>query len=369
MFCILDRQMVRSYLKAYLVCLVSLLGLFVVVDLFTNLDDFTQDKREFFEVFDHIAQYYAARIPQIFDRLSEAIVLLAAMFTVALVQRNNEILPLLSAGVSTRRIVRPVLFSAFAMLGLLVLNQEFVLPRIDSYIAENRNDPSGKNEQQVKPGYDTLGIHYSGRSYIKLEGIVKDFTIVIPQKVGAESVILLQAKEAKYFPPGSPGKETGGWLLQQTQPPELPGWKRHDILENIVPGNYFLKTNEIDFDTMARSKNWFMFIPTWQLLKELYRTDPNKLSSVAVIFHMRLTRPILAMLLVFMGLSIILQDQNRNVFISSGLCLILCAGFFVASFVCKYLGDHDFFPPVMAAWLPVLFFGPMSFVMFDAVHT
>jgi lipopolysaccharide export system permease protein len=84
---------------------------------------------------------------------------------------------------------------------------------------------------------------------------------------------------------------------------------------------------------------------------------------------MRLTRPLLGIILVFMGLSIILRDQNRNVFISAGLCLVLCAIFFGALFACKYLGDYEHLSPALAAWLPVLAFGPMSFVMFDAVHT
>ena len=75
------------------------------------------------------------------------------------------------------------------------------------------------------------------------------------------------------------------------------------------------------------------------------------------------------MLLVFMGLSIILWDQNRNLFISAGLCLIVTAIFFGAVFGCKHLGDHSILSPALAAWLPVIVFGPLSFVMFDAVHT
>src|SRR5206468_2259090 len=43
MMAILDRQMILSYLKAYLICLVSLLSLYIVVDLFTNIEDFTQN--------------------------------------------------------------------------------------------------------------------------------------------------------------------------------------------------------------------------------------------------------------------------------------------------------------------------------------
>ena len=52
------------------------------------------------------------------------------MFTVAWMQRNNEQVPLLSAGVSTRRIVLPVLVCAFFMLSLTVLNQELVIPQV-----------------------------------------------------------------------------------------------------------------------------------------------------------------------------------------------------------------------------------------------
>src|ERR687885_219152 len=106
---LIDRQMIRGYFKAYFVCLSSLLSLYVVVDLFTNLDDFANTSKGLVAFARHVGSYYSYQVPQIFDRLCEAIVLLAAMFTVAWMQRNNEQVPLLSAGISTRRIVLPVL--------------------------------------------------------------------------------------------------------------------------------------------------------------------------------------------------------------------------------------------------------------------
>src|SRR5438045_7682250 len=106
---LLDRLLIRSFIKAYLICLISLLTLYVVIDMFTNLDDFTEKHSGLASVLTHIGIYYGYKVTQIFDRLSEVITLLAATFTVALVQRNNELLPLLSAGVPTRRVVFPVL--------------------------------------------------------------------------------------------------------------------------------------------------------------------------------------------------------------------------------------------------------------------
>jgi len=88
-----------------------------------------------------------------------------------------------------------------------------------------------------------------------------------------------------------------------------------------------------------------------------------------VLFHTRLTRPLLGLVLVVMGLSVILRDQNRNVFISSGMCLVLCGVFFAACYMSKTAGDYEYVSPAAAAWAPVLVFGPFAIVLFDAVHT
>ena len=39
---ILDRQRYWAFLKAYLICYVSLVGLYIVIDAFSNLDEFTK---------------------------------------------------------------------------------------------------------------------------------------------------------------------------------------------------------------------------------------------------------------------------------------------------------------------------------------
>lgn len=369
MFRILDRQMTLNYLKAYLVCAVSLLGLFIVIDLFMNLDAFTEGKKDLGSIFRHIGLYYVYKTPQIYDRLNEAIVQMAAMFTIAWVQRNNELLPLLSAGVSTRRVVRPLIVASCGMMLLAVLNQELILPNVDLYLLENRNDLHGEKESEVRGGWELNGSLISGRVGFKKDQLVKDFFVVFPNIVGVDSVGFLQSGEAQYRSPTA--DEPGGWLLKKTIPDQMKDWKVYEKLGLTfrAPGVYFLQTKEIDFDKLTRHKNWVYFVTTQQLVQEMRATDGNNLAELAVRFHKRLTRPILGMLLTFMGLSIILQDQNRNVFISTGMSLSLTAIFFVADFAAKHLGDHQLLPPAFAAWLPVMVFGPVSFVLFDMVHT
>jgi lipopolysaccharide export system permease protein len=108
---------------------------------------------------------------------------------------------------------------------------------------------------------------------------------------------------------------------------------------------------------------------TARLYQELQEPETSRLGAMAVQFQMRLTRPILGLLLVFMGVSMILRDQNRNVIISAGSCLVLCGVFFAVGYCAKMLGDNDILSPALSAWAPVLLFGPFAFVLFDAVHT
>ncbi len=364
---IFDRYLIYSYVKSYFVCVVSLLGLFIVVDLFTNLDDFTHTRQGVWATIQYIRIYYMNMTPRIFDRLSEAMTLLAAMFTVAMSQRNNELLPLLSTGVSTRRAITPVLLSACGMLALSVANQELVLPRIDTFLIEFRGNQDGEKAIEVKGTYDLNGVHLSGRLAYKKTMTVEKFACVLPPRLGRDSLTQLQAETAQYIPPGAGGR-SGGWLLTRATPPELENWTQTHILEPIDPGRYFLYT-DVDFDNAIRSKNWYVYLTTWQLLDEMDRPGNLQQAGLAVVFHMRLTRPILGLILVVMGLGVILRDQTRNVFISAGMCLVICAVFFGACLTCQYLGNTEYIGPALAAWLPVLGFGPLAFVMFDAVHT
>jgi lipopolysaccharide export system permease protein len=361
---LIDRQMIRGYFKSYFVCLASLLSLYVVVDLFTNLDDFTHQNKNLWDALLRIFTYYAYKVAQIFDRLCEAIVLLAAMFTVAWMQRNNEQVPLLSAGISTRRIVMPVLLCAFFMLGMTVINQELIIPRIADKLALDRDDPGGQKSIPVRAAYESNGIHIAGDRANRDTHTVVPFYCTIPETLGG-TLIHLTALQATYV--AGPGPRQGGWELVCTKPMEVEPIA--GILDQRDSGRYFLHTREVDFKSVTRNPNWFQMASTSQLYGELQRPESTRLASMAVLFHTRLTRPILGMVLVLLGLSVILRDQNRNVIISSGMCLVLCGVFFAACYACKMLGDNEYINPALAAWMPVLVFGPHALVLFDAVHT
>ena len=153
----LDRMFLFTFFRSYLIVLVSLVSLFVVIDLFTHLDDFTNKPGGFAASVRHITVYYGNRVPELFDLLGNFITLIAGAFTVAWMQRNNELLPLLSAGVPTRRAVRPVLLGSALTLALVPLNQQFLIPEVADQLTAGRDDPDRVKAQVLVGGRGKAG--------------------------------------------------------------------------------------------------------------------------------------------------------------------------------------------------------------------
>ena len=106
---ILDRQRYWAFFKAYFICYVSLVGLYIVIDAFSNLDEFTKRAEGVVELLTVMGRYYLVHQARYFDLLGGVISMMAAIFTVTWMQRNNEQLAMLAAGISTHRVIRPVL--------------------------------------------------------------------------------------------------------------------------------------------------------------------------------------------------------------------------------------------------------------------
>ena len=364
---ILDRMYLVRFVQNYLIMLVCLMSLFIVIDLFTNLNDFTNQRGGFAAVAKHIAGYYSVQSTLIFDKLAEPITIIAAVFTVSLMQRTNELLPLLSAGVPTLRIIRPVLLGAVFSLSLAPLNTEFLIPQLADVLTVPRDDPALTKPTKVRGAFDSVTKeHFVGDDAYRRERKVSRFEYTSAADTSS-GLIHLTAAEAIYIPEGN-GKLSHGWQLYNATPETLPD-PLPEGLVRLGPGQYFLKTRDVDFDTITRRPNWYVYAPTHNLYEMLNKPEGGRQQNVAVLFHMRLTRPIVGCLMVLLALAIILRDQNRHVFVSAGLCLVVIAVFYAGVYGFKYLGEHDVLPPPLAAWLPVMIFGPITLGLFDAVHT
>ena len=360
---IFDRYLIRIFIRSFIICFVSLVGLYVIMDAFSKLDEFSERSDSVGSLIATIAQFYAYRACLFFDRLASVITTMAAMFTLSWIQRTNELMPILAAGVPIRRIIAPVLIAAMGVCGLTILNQELVLPRIGRQLQMNPDDDSERS-LTAHPARDARGILLSGdRCYRQTRKVMPAYVTLQPGLLGP--LVYLRAREAEYVP-ASNDRPIGGWVLRDVQQHNVP--TQENVLEEIVPGEFFLHTT-ITFNQMMRRENWFSYFSTARLFQEIRQPSNVARHEMIVLLHSRLTRPLATLTLLFLGLPFVLSGNDRRMISLVGMSLVISVVFQFFSIVCKRLGDMQYLSPELAVWLPVLVFGTVAVALYDMIKS
>jgi lipopolysaccharide export system permease protein len=353
----------QIFLRAFLICFASLVGLYIVIDAFSNLDEFSERARGLPSLLATMSKYYSFKISVYFDRLAGVITTMAAMFTFSWIQRTNELMALLAAGVPIRRIIAPVLMAATLIYCLTTVNQELVMPSIAKQL-QMRPDDDSLRSIKAHASHDSRGILFNGDECNRQERRVSPAYITLQPPHIVNSLVEMRAQEAVYVPPGK-GVLSGGWILRGVTPKDIQC--NRSVLEPLDTDEYFLHTT-ITFDHLLRKQAWFQFASTRSLIKEL-RSQDNTSREMAVLIHARLTRPLGMITMLFLGLPFVLSGTDRRMVSLVGISLVMSVAFQLFTQLCMRLGNVEVIGPELAAWLPVLIFGSLAVGLHDLVKT
>ena len=95
---LIDRYVFSLFLKVFLVCFLSLTGIYIVGDFVGNLNEFIEAADQQGSLVSLLTTYYGARVPWFFDLVGRVVALIAAVFAVTWLQRHNEMTALMAAG-------------------------------------------------------------------------------------------------------------------------------------------------------------------------------------------------------------------------------------------------------------------------------
>src|SRR5438045_3949778 len=115
---LLDRYVIRNFLQIYLYCIAGFFSIWLIFDISDNISTFID---EHFGVALTV-KYYATQIPEVFIILLPVSLLLALLFSLGRMSRANEIVSMLTAGVSIPRVLAPLIG-----MGLLTVAATFAL--------------------------------------------------------------------------------------------------------------------------------------------------------------------------------------------------------------------------------------------------
>ena len=375
---IIDRYLLRQFLQVLAICFCSLTGLYVVFDAFGNLDEFLRYGEKQGGVFALLAEYYAYRSIFFFDRTSGILALVAAMFTVTWIQRHNELTALAAAGLSTGRVMRPVLVAAMAVALFAALNREIVIPKLSGPLSRDAKDLLGDTGRDLQPRYDQkTDIFFRGRQTFANEQKIVEPNFLLPPGLDSYGK-QLAAAEGFYRP--ADANHPSGYLLRGVTEPEVlaaqPSLQFNN--ETIVftpkesaawlkPDECFV-ASEVNFEQLTGGNRFRQFSSTRQLILGLSNPSLDFGADVRVTIHSRIVQPVLDITLLLLGLPLVLARENRNIFLAIGLCLGIVTLFMMVIIACQYLGGIYLLSPALAACLPLMIFLPAAVGMSDPLR-
>lgn len=375
----IDRYVLLLFLRTVLVCFCSLAGIFIVFHAFNSMDDLVEQGRREGGMWAVALRYYGPYMLLLFDWTGAIIALMALLFTVGWLRRTGELTATLAAGISHGRILKPMVVATVAIIAIQLFNRECVIPRFRDSLTMEAEDIGGEIEHAILPRDDlTSGILIEGQSLRTPSDVIVEPSFRLYGDYPGFGDLLL-ARSATWQ--RAEGGRPSGYRLEGVRRPEhidrLPSAanEEHLVLMTshdqpwLSPGQCFVATS-VHPNLLQQSQSATRMASVVELARRVRDPAVHSSASVRILLHERIIRPALDFSLVLLGLPLVVNRRQRNLFVMIGAAIGIVLFFFGIKTLASAMGGNGYLlTPSLAAWVPLWVIGPWGFVRWCDVQT
>ena len=122
----IDWYIIKKFLGTFFFSIVLILSVAVVFDLTEKMDDFVEEQIPLQEI---LLGYDFNFVPYYFNMFSQLFIFMSVIFFTSKLAGNSEIIAILAAGVSYKRLMRPYWVSALFLFMLCFVLSGYIIPR------------------------------------------------------------------------------------------------------------------------------------------------------------------------------------------------------------------------------------------------
>jgi len=352
---LLDRYVIRNFLQAYFYCIAGFLSIWLIFDVSDNISTFIDQHFGFALV----VRYYATQVPQVFLILLPVSLLLALLFSLGRMSRANEIVSMLTAGVSVPRVLAPLIgVGLLTVAASLALNyslaphaemarKNFMATArshqfsVQGQIFRNRTDSRTWFIQNFRPGHNLF-----------------NNVQVLQQDENDNIVANYLAPRATYHP------ESKTWELNDVK------LVRYDATGNIINEKMFpsLKIDnwsETPFRLgSANVRAEYLSLPELSEYLHFNSDFPDALlAPFRTHLQYRLALPWTCLVVVCIAAPLGIGYSRRGVLASVATAVVLVFAMNFLTHLFLALGEGERVSPLIAAWTPNLIFTVIGFYL------
>jgi lipopolysaccharide export system permease protein len=351
----LDRYVIRNFLQPYLYCIIGFLSIWLIFDISDNSATILEGHVSLAEV----GRFYFSQLPQVLVILLPVALLLALLFCLGKMSRANEIVSMLTAGISVPRVLLPLMVLGLLTTGLVLALNYSLAPHAElsrKIFFDNINHGGPK---QVRISGQIFRNRTNNRTWFiahfqpnsnEFEGVQ-----VIQQDEHDNIVKNYLATTAKYDP------ATKVWhfeLMKIVQYDAAGNITHEELLPTLaIPG-----WTETPYRlSSANVRAEFLGVPE---LRDYLQFNSDFPQTLLAPFHTqlqyRLALPWTCLVVVFMAAPLGIGFSRRGILagVAIAIVLVFSMNFLIHLFLA--LGEGDRISPLVAAWMPNVLFAAVG---------
>lgn len=352
---ILDRYLVNRFAHSLLYCLFLFALLFIVIDVFNNLDEFLKSG----VAIRIIATYYLYSLPVIFVQVVPMAVLVSTLYVLGGLSRHNEITAMKASGVSSFHILAPYLFIGALISFAVFLVSERVVPHTSitsASIMEGLIEKGKKKLEERTIQNATLFTKGNRMVYAHEYELATDtlYDIVLfeddPHRLTHTKIA---AKRGEY--------RDGRWRFYDTieyrtnRRGDIDGEPRFDdsmpVALEAKPSDFLRESLLIDYMNTKQLDEY---------IRHLKNVSQRLVQKMLVDFHYKIAFPFVSFIVMLIGAPLAMKTERGGTVKGIGTSLGIVMLYYGINSVALAFGKGGHVPPVFAAWFSNLFFAAVG---------
>ena len=355
----LDRYVLQQFLQAYVYCIAGFISIWFIFDVSDNISTFLDQRIS--RVL--ILKYYFTQVPQILVIVFPVALLLALLFTLGRMSRSNEIVSMLTAGVSLPRILAPLLgIGLLTTAASTALN--YSLAPHGEYARKRLLEDPGSRRQQFGLTAQIFRNRTDNRTWFIQQffpGDTKFNTVHIIQQDANDNILKAYIVTVAYYHP-----ENHSWQFDAAKVVD------YDETGNITGATYYVGKPLIITDwsetpfrlTSANLRAEHLSVPELEDYLQYNSDFPSTLlAPFATHLKYRIALPWTCAVVALIAGSLGIGYSRRGILASVAAAILLVFAMNFTMHLFLALGEGARIPNWAAAWMPNIIFGTIGLIL------
>ncbi len=358
---ILDRYILREFLKILALVLISTAALFIIVD-YTELSG---DIRANHIAFHTVLAYYRFLLFQIVNYTLPISVLVATLVAFGIFSKNNEVTAFKSGGVSLYRVAMPIVGLAVLMSVLSYLMGDYVLPYSNQRVDQLRNKIKGKGAVAVQNQQKLwfLGKGHYIINFLSYDRNAKQLSQVQVFELHPTKFRLtrrIYAERARW--------DGQGWVFERGWIASFADNGTSTYTPFVAPIRLYYRERPDDFATEVKAPDQMTFAQLHRYI-ETIRKSGYAAEELMVKLYAKTSWPFISVVMAMIALPFAFRVGKRGALYGVGIALVVGIVYWMVFAIFTKFGEVGNIPPLLSAWSANILFAIAALYLFLQVET